>query len=374
MNRHPAKSPARLALPTLAAALALAGCTSNEGLLSGEKVDYRSAAVKSKPLDVPPDLTQLARENRYATQGGVVSAAGSPVAGAASAAAPGIVPPASDGLKVERAGDQRWLAVPMPPEQLWPIVKAFWIDRGFKLDTESPELGIMETEWAENRAKLPQDMIRGSIGRFFSNLFDSGERDRYRTRIERTPTGSEVFITHRGLAEIYTGDRQESTAWNPRPRDPALEAEFLTRLMARLGAPEPEARTAVAAAPEAPARARPVTGNTAALEVDEPFDRAWRRVGLALDRSGFSVEDRDRAGGLYFVRYVDPKFAGKEEPGWWDRLTGKAGDQPRGPLRYRIAVKGSGDKTVVSVLTSTGAPEPGENGQRIVGQLVKELR
>ena len=139
-------SPARLALPALAAALALAGCTSNEGLLSGEKVDYRSAAVKSKPLDVPPDLTQLARENRYATQGGVVSAAGSPVAGAASAAAPGIVPPASDGLKVERAGDQRWLAVPMPPEQLWPIVKAFWIDRGFKLDTESPELGIMETE------------------------------------------------------------------------------------------------------------------------------------------------------------------------------------------------------------------------------------
>lgn len=373
MNRHPAKSPARLALPTLAAALALAGCTSNEGLLSGEKVDYRAAAVKSKPLDVPPDLTQLARDNRYALQGGVVSAAGTPSA-AASAAVPGLPGQAVGGLKVERAGDQRWLVVPLPPEQVWPIVKAFWTERGFKLETENPEIGIMETEWAENRAKLPQDMIRGAIGRFFSNLYDSGERDRYRTRIERTPTGSEVFISHRGLVEVYTSDKQESTAWNPRPSDPALEAEFLTRLMARLGTPEPAARTAVAAAPETPARARAVSGSTAALEVDEPFDRAWRRVGLALDRSGFSVEDRDRAGGLYFVRYVDPKFAGKEEPGWWDRLTGKAGDQPRGPVRYRIAVKGAGDKTTVSVLTSTGAPEAGENGQRIVGQLVKELR
>jgi outer membrane protein assembly factor BamC len=372
LNRHPAISPARLALTTLAAALALAGCTSNEGLLSGEKVDYRSAAVKSKPLDIPPDLTQLSRENRYATQGGVVSAAGAP--GSATAPAPSAsAAPAVAGVRVERSGDMRWLVVPLPPEQVWPIVKAFWGERGFKLDTEKPEIGLMETEWAENRAKLPNDLIRSAIGRFISNLYDTGERDRFRTRIERTATGSEVFVTHRGLEEVYTNDQKESTVWAPRPSDPALEAEFLGRLMARLGTPETAARTAVAAAPDM-SRARPVGGSAAALEVDEPFDRAWRRVGLALDRSGFSVEDRDRAGGLYFVRYVDPKFAGQDEPGWWDRLTGKAGDQPRGPVRYRIAVKAAGEKTTVSVLTSTGTPEAGENGQRIVAQLVKELR
>lgn len=375
MNRHPATFPTRLALSALAASLALAGCTSNDSLLS-EKVDYRGATVKSKPLDIPPDLTQLARENRYATQDGVVSAAGVPGAAPvpATAAAPGVAVQSIGALKVERAGSLRWLVVPLSPEQVWPLVKAFWTERGFKLESENPELGIMETDWAENRAKLPDDMIRSTIGRFFSNLYDTGERDRYRTRIERTPAGSEVYISHRGLEEVYTNDSKEATVWKARATDPALEAEFLTRLMARLGTPEPAARSAVAAAPETPSRARAVGGTTAALEIDEPFDRAWRRVGLALDRTGFTVEDRDRAGGLYFVRYVDPKFAGKDEPGWWDRLTGKADEQARGPLRYRIAVKPAGEKTTVSVLTSTGAQDTGENGQRIVGQLVKELR
>ena len=51
------------------------------------------------------------------------------------------------------------------------------------------------------------------------------------------------------------------------------------------------------------------------LTLDEPFDRAWRRVGLALDRVGFTVEDRDRAKGLYYVRYVDPKTDGKKSDG-----------------------------------------------------------
>lgn len=374
MNRHPAPSFARLA--PVALALAIAGCTTaGDGLFSGDKVDYRSAPQKTKPLDVPPDLTQLSRENRYATQGGVVSAAATPgAAGPQGPTTPGVAVVSAGNAKIERAGDQRWLVVGLPPEQVWPLVKAFWTERGFTLSSESPEAGTMETDWAENRAKLPQDMIRGAIGRFFSNLFDSGERDRYRTRIERTPTGSEIYVTHRGLEEVYTNDSKEATVWRARESDPALEAEMLVKLMARLGTPEPAARTAVAQAPETPGRARPVTSaGTAALEVDEPFDRAWRRVGLALDRGGFTVEDRDRAGGLYFVRYTDPKTMGKDGPGFWDRLFGND-DTPRGPLRYRIAVKGGGDKTTVSVLTSTGGNETGENAQRIVAQLVRELR
>lgn len=372
MNRLPVPSPARLA--PLVLALAIAGCSSGDGLLSGDKVDYRSAPQKTRPLDVPPDLTQLSRENRYATQGGVVSAAATPGSAApAAASTPGVAVVSAGNARIERVGEQRWLVVGTPPEQLWPLVKAFWVERGFTLASENPEAGTMETEWAENRAKLPQDAIRSTLGRVFSGLYDSGERDRYRTRIERAPNGSEVYITHRGLEEVYTNDSKDATVWRPRPADPALESEMLVRLMARLGTPEPVARTAVASAPETPGRARAVTGGTAALEVDEPFDRAWRRVGLALDRGGFTVEDRDRAGGLYFVRYIDPKTIGKDGPGFWDRLFGKD-DGPRGPLRYRIAVKGSGDKTTVSVLSSTGAADTGENGQRIVAQLVKELR
>ena len=379
--------------------LLFAGCTTTgDGLFSGEKIDYKSAATKTQPLTVPPDLTQLARESRYQPQGGVVSAASAGSAGnaasapATAAAAAATVALANVGdLRVARDGQQRWLVVPQTPETLWPLVKAFWEQRGFTLAEESATAGVMETNWSENRAKVPNDGIRSVIGRFLGNAYDSGERDRYRTRIERTAAGSEIYISHRGIEETYTSERRESTAWRSRATDPQLEAEFLSRLMVALGSKEEPARAAVAAAAPGAAASASAASSTAAvsgaggparasaaalataLTVNEPFDRAWRRVGLALDRTGFTVEDRDRAAGLYFVRYVDPKSAGKEEPSWWARLWGDTSN-PQAALRYRIAVKTTGEKTEVAVLSSAGAPETSENAQRIVGLLVKELR
>ena len=388
-----------LRLAPLALALAgLAGCSSIGNLFGDDKVDYRSAAAKTQPLEVPPDLTQLARETRYQPQAGVVSAS-AVAANAATAASPAPAASAAvavaaaqlDGMRIERDGQQRWLVVPRSPEQLWPLLRMFWERNGFTLAVDNPQTGILETNWAENRAKLPNDVIRNTIGRLLGNLYDTGERDLYRTRIERTAGGSEIYISHRGVVEAYTDERHESTAWRAAPPAPGLEAEMLSRLMLALAGHDEAAKaeptaaatpgatpgatpTAVPAAVQLPARARAIAGaNTATMEVDEPFERAWRRVGLALDRGGFTVEDRDRAQGIYYVRYVDPTTAGTEEPGFFAKLFGSAKAQS-GPVRYRIALEGRGDKTTIRVLTSAGAPEPGSNGQRIVAQLVGELR
>jgi outer membrane protein assembly factor BamC len=350
-------------------------------MFAGDTVDYRTGAPKGKPLDVPPDLSQLSRDGRFQPQGGVVSAAntrpgatGIPAAGQPAAMAT-VAVNEQGAVRVERQGDTRWLVVPLPPEKVWPQVRAFWQETGFTLSTENAEAGVMETDWAENRAKLPQDLIRSTIGRFIDRMYDSGERDRYRTRVERSASGgSEIFISHRGLEEVFSNDRRESTVWTPRPSDPELEIKMLTALMVRLGTKEEVARTAVANAPQQPARARVVAGAPGAtMEIDEPFDRAWRRVGLALDRSGFSVEDRDRTGGLYFVRYVDPQAAAQQEAGFFSRMFG-GGTTTTAPVRYRVAVTGNGDRSTVAVLNSAGAPEAGENGQRIVALLVNELK
>ncbi len=372
--------PTPLRVAVLMLAVAAAGCTALGDALSGDKVDYRNAAAKAKPLDVPPDLTQLARDSRYRSQGGVVSASGAtgPVANAATAAVTSVALNAQGGVRIERDGQQRWLVVPLAPEQLWPQLRAFWEQRGFQIEVENAQAGVLETNWAEDRAKLPADAVRNTIGRLLGRFYDTGERDRFRMRVERTAAGSEIYISHRGILEIYTDISREATTWRARPTDPQLEAEMLSRLMLALGAKDEPLRAAAAAAAasapgtDAAPRARALAGSVAALEVDEPFDRAWRRVGLALDRSGFSVEDRDRAAGLYYVRYVDPKTAGKEEPGFWARLMGEANAHV--PVRYRVVLKGEGAKTAISVLTSAGAPETGENGQRIAAQLVSELR
>lgn len=375
MNRFPVVPAARTT--ALAVAVALAGCSSIGDMFSGDKVDYRSTKVREQPLDVPPDLSQLSKDSRYQSQGGVVSAAnstgvpsatGGPVSGAAA-----VAPAARGETRIERLGNERWLVVPIAPEQLWPQLKSFWDERGFVIESEDAQTGILETDWAENKAKLPHDFIRSTIGRVFGNLYDTGERDRFRMRVERTATGSEVYIAHRGLQEVYVGERNESTEWRPRASDPELEAEMLARLMVKLGSPEAQAREAVAHPVSAPQRARLVTGTPATLEIAEGFDRAWRRVGLVLDRTGFTVEDRDRTAGLYFVRYIDPKDIGREEPGFFSKLFGGGKDAPQGPQRYRVLVKANGDKTTVTVQPASGTGSAGEAGERIAGILAAEL-
>ncbi len=362
--------------------LALAGCSTVDNFLQGDKVDYKSQSAKTAPLEVPPDLTQLQRDGRYAPASGSVSASAYQTGGAtlnpAAASAVGVAPNALGEMRIVRDGNERWLVVPMPAEQLWPQLRDFWAERGFSLVVDNAQTGVMETDWAENRAKLPQDIIRRTIGRVLESAYDTGERDRFRTRVERNGNTSEVYISHRGMVEEYAGDRiTQTTVWTPRPADPGLEAEFLTRLMVKLGTKESAAREVLAEAASAPAatpaRARAVAGQPA-LQVDEGFDRAWRRVGLALDRGGFTVEDRDRAGGLYFVRYVDPKnVTTNAEQGFFSKLFSKS-DAKGAPVRYRIAVKGEGDKTNVVVQDSQGAPENSDVAQRIVALLVNDLK
>jgi outer membrane protein assembly factor BamC len=363
-------------LIAVAAAVAMAGCSSVENFLGGDKVDYRSQSSKVASLDVPPDLTQLARDSRYQPQAPVVSAAGlqSAAASGPTAGTP-VAPNASANVRIERQGQQRWLVANQTPDQLWPQLRSFWVERGFNLVVDDPQTGVMETDWAENRGKIPMDLLRRTLGFLIESVYSTGERDKYRTRVERTPEGSEIYISHRGLEEFMQGQARDIPGWRFRDTDPQLEAEMLSRVMARLtGVKDEVARTQVVATPSAPAKARLLAGGAGAvLEFDETFDRAWRRVGLALDRSGFTVEDRDRASGLYFVRYVDPKLAGQEEPNFFSRLF-SSGSAANAVQRYRVAVKTMGNKTQVSIQNSQGAPEAGDAGQRIASLLVDELK
>ena len=371
----------------------LMGCSTIENFVGGDKVDYKtSGEKKSAGLEIPPDLTQLARDPRYQPSSGAVSAnAFQAPAAAAPQTSNNVVTTVNVGssiaasptgavadMRIERSGNQRWLSTPLPPEKLWPQLQIFWAERGFVLITDQAEIGVMETEWAENRAKLPQDIIRRTIGRVFDSLYSTAERDKFRTRVERTKSGSEVYISHRGVAEVFSSQQKDSTIWQPRPNDPQLEAEFLQRLMVKLGAKDDQTTLAVASVAPPAAKARVIDGAVEpSLQMDEGFDRAWRRVGLALDRSGFTVEDRDRSQGVYFVRYVDSSSgAKKDEGGLFSRIFsfGKSDNDQSALARYRVMVKADGDRSVVAV-----SPAQGNNGnpvvsKRIVSLLVDELK
>ncbi|HTH45047.1 MAG TPA: outer membrane protein assembly factor BamC [Oxalicibacterium sp.] len=366
----------------------LAGCSSINSVLEPGHIDYKSETKDQTPtLEIPPDLTQIERDNRYALPNagrGVATASAYNQQQKETRAQPDVVatvaPSKVGDVRLERDGSQRWLVVKQSPEVLWPKVKEFWQDNGFLIAIDMPKTGVMETDWAENRAKIPQDFLRKTIGKVFDSLYSTGERDKFRTRLERGPNGTtEIYISHRGAEEQLTGSDKETTVWTARPSDPELEAEFLGRLMTALGVQEDRAK-AIAANPvmEAP-RAKLVRGASGSfVQVDESFDRAWRRVGLALDRVGFTVEDRDRSQGLYFVRYVDQgdDAQNTEKKGFLGNLFsfGSKEDKAKTAARYRIAVKGSADSSQIVVLNNEGKPETSKTGDRILSLLNDQLK
>ena len=339
--------------------------------MAGDKIDYKSSG-KAPALEVPPDLTQLTRETRFAIPGGAVTASAHQV-GSAASAVPVAAATVGD-VRIERAGNQRWLVVNRPTDQLWGPVREFWLENGFLLTLDQVNIGIMETDWAENRAKLPQDMIRATLGKLLDALYSTGERDKFRTRLERTSTGTEIFVSHRGMVEVYTSNRigDQQTAWQPREPDPELETEFLRRLMVKLGVAQEQSKALVATGAAAPTARVTTQNNAPVLQLDENFDRSWRRVGLSLDRTGFTVEDRDRSQGTYFVRYVEPNPEKKSEPGFLARLFGSTPSNAA-PQKYRIVLRSQGESTTVSVLNAGGLTDNSANAQRIVQVLAKDL-
>lgn len=353
----------------LAAAVALlAGCS----VLETDKVDYRSTA-KGPSLVVPPDLTQLSKDTRYVMVDGAISASGIQSNQNALSKAPLSATQIGD-VRVERSGNQRWLVVKRPADKLWEPVKDFWQSSGFLLAMDQANLGIMETDWAENRAKLPQDFIRNSLGKILDSLYSTAERDKFRTRLETNAAGeTEIFISHRGVVEVYTTERSDQTVWQPRPNDPELEAEFLRRLMVALGSSEDQAKTQVANATPAKSVATLATVNgVPVVQISEEFDRAWRRVGLALDRTGFTVEDRNRQQGIYFVRFVAAN-AEQKEPGFFGKLFSSSA-KPNEASKFQIAVRSQGNATVVSVLDSKGAPDSSASAQSITKLLAADIK
>lgn len=369
---------------------ALTGCSMFDKVMDSGKVDYKAQAKRTPRLDLPPDLTLPQQTDRFAVpdSGGKGTATMSAY-NADRTNTGGVVQPQSSGvlpqvdkMRIERAGSQRWLVVNASPDDLWPQVKEFWQETGFLIDIEQPEAGVMETDWNENRAKLPNDIIRNTIGRLIDQLYSTPERDKFRTRLEpgAEPGTTEIYVSHRGVVEVYTNERSDNTVWQPRPADPELEAEMLRRLMVRLGADNERAKVLLAAQPVAE-RAQLVSADKGStLQVYEGFDRAWRRVGLALDRVGFTVEDRDRSQGVYFVRYVDPEVdaTGKKDGGILSKLlffmSDDKPDPKAGQSQYRILVKGEGKQSSVQVLTREGGLDDTRTAKRILSLLHEQLK
>ncbi len=377
MNASLRKRGFAIALAALAA-VALAGCDSLAGYSPTKRIDYKSAAT-GPALELPPDLTTPRYDDRYR----VNTATGLAAAGSNKESRSALLPQTPD-AKIMRAGNERWLVVKATPEQAWNTTREFWQESGFVLAVENPQIGFMETDFAENRADAPTDIVRKTLGKVLDAFYTTYKQDKFRTRIERgsEPGTVEIYISHRGMEQVPTAKIDNSSpaafVWAVMPPNPALESEMLTRLMMKFGTPEPAARTAVVESSIAPDRAtiEKNADGTYRLTVQDPFDRTWRRVGLALDRGGFTVVDRDRSRGVYFVRYGDPDAlaAKANQAGILDKLMFWKADEKDKPEQYQIVVAEAAANSVVSVQDPGGVPDRTAASQKILTLLKDQLK
>lgn len=365
----------------------LAACTTTESLLPDRRPDYRQSKMVS-PLEVPPDLTASTIDDTLMvpeldpTGSASLSeytqerVGGARLAAAADTAA---VLQEQPGIRLQRDGNQRWLVVQAEPGQIWPRIKEFWTNNGIPLEKEDPRIGIMETEWVENRADIPQGPIRSILSKAIDFAYSAPTRDKFRVRLERGADEqvTEIYLTHYGVQEVTRTDYGTRVVWEPRPADPELEAEMLNRLMVFLGASQKRAETQLARAetgtqsPEQAARTRwlDLGEGVNALLIDEEYPRAWRLVGLALDSSNFVIEDQNRAQGLYVVEYRELVEDSQEEGFLSNLAFWRQSPPPEEGSRYQVRVGARDSKTLVMVYNTEGQPDGSPAAQRILGTM-----
>ncbi|CAE6686513.1 outer membrane protein assembly factor BamC [Paraburkholderia nemoris] len=397
----------RFAVMLMAGGL-VAGC----GTSSPTKIDYKSdSKSKQVSLAVPPNMIDETSDQRsLPPQGGQTSLSTlQQVQAQAPAANTLTVVPQVNGMHIQRDGTESWLVIDnKAPDQAWAPIRRFWQEQGFLLVVDQRDKGVMETDWNETHASINEGLIRDTLSKAMGNSYVSSERNKYRTRLEAAPNGGTyVFVSQKGMREAITGTNNESTKWEAKPNDPGLEQEYLKRLMAALALADsrntqtadlspagaqtaPNAATAGAKSAAAATAAQNVAlsaqqpmpddaANTTAaqfssteLTLSEPYDRAWLRVGLALDRSNFTVDDRDASRGLYFVRYVDPKDLSSAEQGFWSQVF--HGKKEKVAKQYLVNVRAvTPDQTRVAVVDDKGAIDQSSQAKQIMGLMVDQL-
>ena len=237
------------------------------------------------------------------------------------------------------------------------------------LAVEQPTLGMMETDWAENRADCRRTSCRARSARSSTSSATRYKRDKFRTRIERgtEPGTVEIYISHRGVGAGADDDDRQPLAGGVRLGGDAAQSRARGR----------NADAADGAASARPSRPRDGGGagrdgragpERARLEkdadgsyqlvVDDRFDRAWRRVGLALDRIGFTVVDRDRSQGRVLRPLCRSRHRRRQEGQGLPRQAHVLEDRrPSKPEQYRIMVAEATPRSVVTVQDPNGAPD-----------------
>ena len=344
--------------------------------LFGEKNDSDRTVISSstnKALEIPPDLITPATNDKYSL----------PASGEArlsdfsdfdSRKFPSedsrLLPVETEAYFIKYGGF-KVLLIERSPEEIWGLLKSFWIQNGFQIEKEMPESGFIETGWLESREKISEGLIQNTLGKIFGGLYDTGERNKFRMRVERTKAGfSEISVVHKGLMQVASDDRFDpSIVWANRNSDQQLEELYLRRIMNFVSGKEGQNSNSIDVVKKSTSIFKGNDGNNF-VELALNFNEAWKSIGLILDRLGFEVEERLREQGTYLVRYKKLDQEAREK-GFFAKIFSSGKEQLDMNL-YRIEIKNTDNLSQVFVSDhETG--ERTKSSQNILAVIYEQL-
>ena len=348
-----------------------AGCS----LFGKKNVSDRTAISRSsnKALEIPPDLITPAVNDKYSL----------PASGEArlsdfndidSRKLPSenssLLPLETEAYFINYGGF-KVLLIERSPEEIWGLLKSFWIQNGFQIEKELPEEGFIETAWLESREKISDGLIRNTLGKIFDGLYDTGERNKFRMRIERTKAGfSEISVVHKGLIQVASDDRFDPTiVWANRNSDQQLEELYLRRIINFVSGKEDKNSKSIDVVKKSTPTLQGDDDNNF-VELTLNFNEAWKSIGLILDRLGFEVEERLREQGTYLIRYKKLDQEEKEK-GFFAKIFSSDKEQFDMNL-YRIEIKNSGNMSQVFV-SDHETSERTKSSQNILAVIYEQL-
>jgi outer membrane protein assembly factor BamC len=376
MKREKKKFPQLLVM--LPMMLSLSSCSVVDDLVDVKKSNLNYKSNDSvKALDFPPDLTAPEFDNAFVlpSNGTVSASAVVNQSGVYSTKDQKItVLPKSSTVRSGQLGVVRWLDVNGPAEKIWPLLRDFWRSIGIPLKKDEPQIGIMETEWAESQAGLPAGWLRGKLGAIFQSTYDAGSRDRYRIRVEKsTAKTTRIYLTHKGAEEVVD---KAGSGWQLRPANHEKEAELLNRLKAFL-----QGDVAAATGKKSPASNMQTTSSSVnlveqegqtILQVYDTYNRTWALTGIMMGRMGLIVETQNQSEGIYKVKYQgneeDTEKKGFFKRFFKDKVTILLKEED-----YQVHIQDAGKISVVRIFDAEGSPLSKRQTRIALARLKKEF-
>ena len=363
----------------------LTGCSTLDKInpLGNNKTsDYKTANLH-RQLDIPPDLTTPQSNDEYSVPqvGGTTYSQYSQYADnhvqpavqqqPVLAPTPGVLPGSNEAV-LKRDGNTFWLSVKLPAQQVWPVVEAFWKKQGYSLILKDPSTGVMQTDWRSSHLKAPQGELDKVLGNLFGNDL-TGEMSMYTTRLERDINSdtTEIYISYHGAIEANGNE----SGWRALPPDPQSELGELMNLLQGFGVRKAEANIQLTQINAVNQPYAIMVNHGSSLIIKEGFKNTWRRIGLALDREDFIVENRNKASGIYYVKYKH-ELPSHIDNSWLSKIEFWKTTSPKNMVfgQYHVKVTGDKQSSLIQIQDVSGYPLNNDVARKIVALLDNQLK